>query len=72
MNGHDIVGGILAVKAAVDTIKLLGGLLPGKRANPSLMPVYRLLPARDADLGRRVPDDAVGNGRCKLDRPRRR
>ena len=72
MNGHDIVGGILAVKAAVDTIRSLGGLLPWKRTNPNLIPVYRLLPATDAAFGRKAPDDAVRNGGRKFGRPRRR
>ena len=50
MNGHDIVGGILALKAAIDIVRSLGGMLPGRRVKPGLIPVYRLVPAGGADF----------------------
>ena len=61
MDGHDIVGSILAVKAGVDTIKSLCGLLPGKRRDDALIPIYRLVSARNRDLlgdGQVVPASA--------------
>ena len=42
MDGHDIVGSVLALKAGVDTIKSLCGLLPARRRDDKLIPVYRL------------------------------
>jgi hypothetical protein len=46
MNGHDIVGGILAVKAGIDTIKSLSGLFPIKKTKSGLIPVYHLVTAK--------------------------
>ncbi|HLZ65880.1 MAG TPA: hypothetical protein VKQ29_06590 [Aliidongia sp.] len=65
MDGHDIVGGIVAVKAAVDTLRSLAGLLPGRRRSAALIPVYRLVsmnatatrPATNADAGDGSPAD---------------
>jgi hypothetical protein len=61
MNGHDIVGGILAVKAGVDTIKSLSGLFsPKKMPEAGLIPVYHLVPRSgtakpiDQALGTRI------------------
>ncbi|HEV2677629.1 MAG TPA: hypothetical protein VGV37_24070 [Aliidongia sp.] len=51
MDGHDILGGILAVKAAVDTLRTLGTLPFGRKGNPGMMPVFRLVvrPAGQVD-----------------------
>ncbi|MDB5360678.1 MAG: hypothetical protein JWO51_1975 [Rhodospirillales bacterium] len=63
MNGHDVVGGILAVKAGVDTIKSLCGLLPIKKADTALIPIYRLVPSTEVAAAREqwaLPRQAVG------------
>lgn len=63
MNGHDVVGGILAVKAGVDTIKSLCGLLPVKKADAALIPVHRLVPAAKVAAAREqwaLPRQAAG------------
>ncbi len=44
MNGHDIVGGILVVKAAVDTIRSCVALVRGRPPVSALVPVYRPVP----------------------------
>ena len=49
MNGHDIVAGILVVKAAVDTLRSIIALLRGKRPADDLVPVYRPVPKRPGD-----------------------
>lgn len=51
MDGHDILGGILVVKAAVDTLRSLG--LPfGRKSDPRLMPVFRLVPRPTGEVAR--------------------
>jgi hypothetical protein len=44
MNGHDLAEGVVVVRAAVDTIKAIRDLVRGKRTDPAMMPVYRLVP----------------------------
>jgi len=40
----DIISGLLAVKAAIDTIRSISGLLQERRPAPEPLPVYRLVP----------------------------
>ena len=58
MNGHDIVGGILAVKAGIDTIKSLSGLFPIRKTKAGLIPVYHLVAAKPLKVD--PPAPAVG------------
>jgi hypothetical protein len=59
MNGHDIVGGILVVKAGVDTIKSLCGWFPAKKPGGSLIPVYHLVKAKPTRTD--PPAHAIGS-----------
>jgi hypothetical protein len=69
MNGHDIVGGILALKAAIDTVRSLGGLFPGRKAKPALIPVYRLVPAAGAEFYCANGTKLTERGRAPARRP---
>jgi len=40
----DVISGLLAVKAAIDTIRSISGLLQERRPPPEPLPVYRLVP----------------------------
>jgi hypothetical protein len=62
MNGHDIVGGILVVKAGVDTIKSLSGLFRATKSNATLIPVYHK--SRPARCHHRPGD--FGGGACLI------
>ncbi|GGF47022.1 hypothetical protein GCM10011611_61800 [Aliidongia dinghuensis] len=46
MGTHEIVGGLLAVKAAIDMVRSLGGLLRWRKDPADLVPVYRLTAKR--------------------------